>query len=407
MVTNTNKYDFALFLLVISQFGGVLGGAFQFTRIVAFILLPLLIGRTKRFRYTNAFLGVFISFWLYCALSLLWTPDTAEGIKMLFYWIVHFLISLEVIVFALYAKRPLNSIAWGWVCAVLICSMISIWEITTLEHLENAKERESQVNLGEGQILTRFYTMATFFNPNQYVTFLCFSLPWLIYQIEESHKKIEKIICLIAIVLAIFDILCDASRGGLLTSIVITGIYFIMSKKSLIKVLSFFVIVIPLVYFIITRGEIYLAVILGRISGYGLLEGESRFVVWLGALKAFLDTYGFGVGIGGMDAALRNYLHGEIFVTHNLLLEFLVQYGLLFTVVFLSFLWKLIKKSLKMKSDNRRLVVLMALITLPIYSIVNSNYLGMPQLYIFFSTIYLFVNYERIKFVHKGLFLAS
>ena len=73
---------------------------------------------------------------------------------------------------------------------------------------------------------------------------------------------------------------------------------------------------------------------MSRVSDGNLFEGGERIVVWEYAWNRSLETFGIGVGIGGMEA--MKGVASNIKITHNIFLEILLLYGLVFFIVFIG-----------------------------------------------------------------------
>lgn len=396
---NINKFDIFILLLSTCTCFGLVGGAFQVDRVLAILLLPWLINNMSKqgYSYAKQLLKVMALCYGYMLFSFLWTPDKSEGMKELVYYPVHFLLFVEMIVFARGARNPLKSLSRGWMIAVLLCSAVAYWEITTGNHLEMSTEHRESYNAGGGIILERFFASVTFGNYNSYVTFLCYSIPWIFYVIvSKGRSLVEQLLSVAALIMASIVIVINASRGGIVTIIIMSLVYYWISEKSKTKNVAIFVLVGVLIYSLFQYGDSYTAVLVARTYDGGLYTEESRFVIWNHALMAFSDTLGFGVGIGGMSAAMEKFAQGGLTVTHNMILEILLQYGIVIAFTVLVFLWKLFRKSMKLERC-RKIVLMMTFIAMPVYTIINSTYLLYPHLYVFMATIYIFVNYEHIK----------
>ena len=397
-----NLYDWLLILLVfLTAFGGF-GGALRPARIAAVLLLPSLLFKYDNCKYAKGVMMGLVAFYSYCLISILWTPDKEEGVVELVYYPIHFALFLEIIVFARYATNPLKNITTGWLFALAVCCVIAFWEITTGNHLEVAKEQKDVWNTGT-EILNYLRSNATFYNSNGFVTFLCYGIPWLFYDSRSSNSLLRKIFGMVVIVSVIVISLLNGSRGGLLSFIIMLLIFVALSLRVRRKGFIAVLLLIPAAYFLYyLYTHSMFAIMLARVSDGGNFENESRFVIWGNALKAFGDTYGLGTGIGGMYEAMKVYSREGISITHNLFLEVLLQYGFVFAVTFVYFLWRQLKKSLRLEND-RKMAMLMALLALPAYGIINSGYLLDCHLYVLMATIFVFANYERIKFTNRGV----
>ena len=191
-------------------------------------------------------------------------------------------------------------------------------------------------------------------------------------------------------------IVINASRGGVLSIVTMLMVYYWYSEKSQIKNVTLLVVVTLLIYGLIQYGEEFTALFIARASDGGMFTDDARFVIWSNALLAFCDRFGFGVGIGGLSASMAEYAHGRITVTHNMFLEILVQYGVVILLVFLYFLLGLFRKSLRVER-KRKIVIMMSLVAMPVYSIIDSGYLLNTHFFVLIASIYIFANYELIK----------
>ena len=206
-------YDFIIFFIVVCTCFGIFGGAFQVNRILAILLLPGLIPLLykKGFTYAMTISQLLLLIYLFMAASFICTPDREEGVKELFYYIVHFVLFLELIVFARNARNPLKNISRGWLVAVLLTSIVAFWEITTGNHLSYAKDQGDAFNTGSA-IIERMTASVTFANYNSYVTYLCFCYPWILYIfIDKSRSLLEELLASVALISASLVIIINAS----------------------------------------------------------------------------------------------------------------------------------------------------------------------------------------------------
>lgn len=393
-----NKYSVFIFLLSMCTCFGALGGAFQVDRILAVLLSPWLFTNLseKGCGYARHLINILILFYAYMAFSYIWTPDKQEALKQLMYYPIHFLLFVELIVFARFANNPLRNISLGWMIAVLLCSAVAYWEITTNQHLSIAKEQADLMNLGT-VILQHYTASATFYNYNSYVTFLCFSFPWIFYiMIDSKSKFFMRLLSLAVMIMASLVIIINASRGGVLSILVMIVVYWCFSQKTSFKNIIILALILLMGYTLLRYGESVTEVIFARTANGGMYTDEGRFSIWSDALKVLSDSYGFGVGLGGLHVAMEKYATLDVLSVHNMFLEILVQYGFIITIVVVAFLIKLLKKSFNIERDRKN-ILLMALISMPLYTIIDSGYLLSTHLWVLMATIYVFVNLERIK----------
>lgn len=395
-----NKYDAFIFVLIASLLFGCLGGALMLVRVLTILFIPVLIFKYRFCRdYVQKYSLVFILFYIFCLISLLWTADIKEAWKELVYYPVHLLLFLEILVFSRFAKNPLKSISTGWLIGVGLTLVVAVWEIVTSNHLPTSMfEAEDEVVRVGGISIERPFAAATFGNFNSYVVYICFAMPFLYYYILNNYRQVLKtILSTIILVSSIIVILVNASRGGLLTSAVMGAIFLLMTKKSKYKTLFVIALAVFAVIFIVPRMEtLFLAMSL-KSEGGGAFTDEGRIEIWMVSLEV-LANYGFiGTGIGGMAAAIKAYNPSVINITHNMFLELLVQYGVLFFIFFMVYLFKLFLQARKQKNSSIKILLYMALLAMPIYSIIDSGYLLNPIIYTALASLTVFAYINKIN----------
>lgn len=394
-----NKYSLFIILLTTCTCFGSFGGAFQVDRILAILFSPWLISciSKKGNSYARRAFVVLLLFYLYMAMSFILTPDKQEGMKQLVYYPIHFLLFIELIVFARFATDPLKCISSGWMIAVLLCSIVAYWELTTGQHLYLAKEQGGAMNTGT-EILQHMTASVTFNNYNGYVTFLCFSFPWVFYiLLDKKRRPFEILLAVAALIASTLVIIINASRGGVLAVVIMLAIYYIYSKKTNIKNVILGLLIIVFLFLLIRYGEEITAVFFARTAEGRMFEDMARYTIWKNALRVFWESLGMGVGIGGIHVAMDKYAHGGVLSVHNMFLEILVQYGVIIFIAFISIIWKLLKKAFLIER-NRKIVSLMAIIAMPVYTIIDSGYLLNTHLYVLIASIYIFVNLDLIQY---------
>lgn len=397
MKTN-NKYDMFLFIIVASLSGGDIGGYLQLSRVVGMLLLIPLLQNIGKCKYVKAQLYAFVLFISYCFLSLLWTRDSISGIKEILYYIIHLILYIELICFSQKALNPQRSIAKGWCIAALICCIIGIQEILLGVHLSIASENNYYFNTGQ-EIIVRQIAFATYGNYNAFVTFLCFSFPWIIYLYQDKNKSGNyfRYLSLSTIVLLTLLVFTDGSRGGFLSLILMFAIYIVKIKKTTNVVFSLCLLGGILGWLIYKYSDSIFVVLIARSSDMGLMEDTSRIEIWRNALELLFETGGFGVGVGSLMTRMREVSNGGISITHNVFMEFLVQFGIVFSIILGGFILRILRNTCKMSNNVNKVPILMALIAMPIYGVINSGYLLAPGLYILMGTIYVFVYGKKIN----------
>lgn len=397
-------YDIYLFVLIVTLAMGNYGGSLQFIRLLAIMFIPIFVIKIREcMDYMKIYLTFFISFYLFCLVSLLWTPDIQEAGLELFYYPVHFLIFAEILVFSRFAKYPLRTISLAWLFSVGVTLPIAAWEILTGNHLPLSYFDSESVNLKtEGGSFLRPFAAVTFGNFNGYVTFLCFAFPFLFYYFFQSRRNsIQFVVSISIIVVAIAIILINASRGGLLSIAIMISILFLMTKWNVYKIFFLVLTAIVLFVFVIPQTDELLLALTVR-TEEGVSSDEGRIEIWSNAIKAIIDYCFIGTGIGGVTSVLRQ-LNTHTPITHNMLLEIAVQYGVIFLSIFLIFLLNLYIRAKYYCTHYVKMTLYMALFAFPVYSIINSGYLLTPFVHVAFSCLCVFAYIKKIE--QKQLFI--
>lgn len=394
-----NRYDVFIFLLIVTLIFGNFGGALMIVRVLAILLLPVMLSKyNRKMTYVKSYFSFFIVFYYFCILSLLWTPNIEQATKELVYYLVHFFIFIEILIFSRFSKSPLKTISLSWVISVSLTLIVAVWEITTSQHLYLSKFEADDIALNfDGVRIERPFAAVTFGNFNGYVTYLCFAMPFLFYSILKYKKDFKKIlICLSVLLVSVITILVNASRGGFLSILFMSSILFFNTKHSWYKTLLLIITIVLVVYFIIPRMDTLFLTLSVKSEGNNLISDESRMAIWGDSLRVLLDYGLIGCGIGGLIDAIKNVSTTGLSIPHNMFLEIIVQYGLFFFTIFLFFIIKLFKKAWQEKDVNIKTLLYMAILAMPIYGIIDSGYLLNPIFYVAFASIVVFAYNKTI-----------
>ena len=391
-MTQKNVYDNLLVVLIASLVSGYVGGMlYSLVHIVEIVFLPYLFSCKFLFRkkfFAQLFLFAFV--WLsFSAVSLLWASEAHRGVVTVIMFFFRFLMCFEILAFSLRARWPLESISKGWLVAVIMTLFVGLWEIMTDHHLAIAREVEYSAL---GEIIQRAQASVLFYNPNTYSLFLVMAFPFLIYRLIIGDKKW---LTLTALLLSSFIVIKNASRGAIICvgiMVVMALAFFLMRKKYRWHAIFSALVLAGLMFFF---GHDLFSVFLFRMETHGMQDG-ARFEIWAGAWDVFLKSRGLGVGAGSMTAVLGALNSYGIGYAHCFLLEALVEGGVVLAALTFGFIYGLFKAALSKPEKNVRLVVYMALITFPIYSIINSEYLRPAFIWCFFMCVFMFSRYRKL-----------
>lgn len=408
--TEYNKYDIFLFLLISTIPIAGFWGTFSASKILTIFFFPSLLVKIQCCDYSIKVTRlIVILFLLYCLISLGWTPNPEVGIKELVYFFLNFSLFLEILVFSRYANKTIKVITWAWITSLWITIPIAAWEILTDNHLTISKEDDGAMmeNMG-GVIMQRYSATVTFFNVNGYSTFLCFCIPFVFTEILRENKGVmtTTFIILSGILLSII-ILINSSRGALVVLLISLFVLFFISKKTKLNIFMMGVFLSVIVYLLYRYYDFILGVIIARSADGGLTDNSAREIIWSNAINVLYDYNGLGCGVGGLKTAMAVHARGGVCITHSLFFEILAGYGILWAILFSWWIYRSLIKSLKFKDINRKQCLLFIILALPFSTIINSGYLLEPMVYALFASMYVLVNYEHIKFLHKSLRITA
>lgn len=387
-----NKFDYIIVLLIASLTFGGYGGALQLVRILAIIFFPLLLSHYYRCRdYASGIRNFLLCMFLYAVCSFLWTLDTVTGMKELLYLIVHSILFMELIVFARYANKPLESFSTGWLLFLICCLPVSAWELISGEHLSIAREADATISIG-GNMLNRRFASHTYGDINAYNTILCFAVPWIYYRMMTISKTVKE--RMVDIVLILFPfIICvyNGTRGGTIAMGIMLAVYVLRSVKS-VKNTIFLACMFIVAGLLISHYASDLFVVLEARD-----IQDTRTQVWLTAWKAIVNDGFLGSGIGGGQASMEQSVHGSIAVPHNAIIELCLVYGIGFTMAVLLYQYRMFMKSFRVYDLSIRYTLLLLFFSLPFSLLIHSHYLNQACLYVLLATQFVFARYPRIK----------
>lgn len=386
-VKSFNFSDTVIVLLIASLAFGNIGGLFEVFRVMVVFLLPLFL---ERLRGCGPLMKPYFTFFAvlvgYSVLSLFWVPIGNEAPRHALYIVIHFLLFFELIVFSRSARNPVSSISLGWTLAVVMTLVVAVWELTTDEHLSMSKQTSDMVMNTGYELINRQFASVTFYNYNTYVTFLCFAMPFLFCSLMSKGGFVRKVIVMVAMVLSVVCILYNASRGGLLSVVAMSFVYFLTSAKNKRNVL-FMSILGVLIFFVFYNYSDTLFLAIGARSADGnLLDGGMRYLIW-GYAWEVVQNYGFmGTGIGGIVPAMSSLWNG-IVVPHNLLLEALVEFGIIIFIPLVLYMVHLFLEAKNLQDRQVKFTVFISLAAFPFYSIIDSAYLKDPFAFAAFASL--------------------
>lgn len=395
-----NNYDIYLFLLIVSTINGRYG-LFIPSSVFTLFFIPHLIKNQEILRYKKIGpVTFFLLLWIfYAVVSFLWAPDFHEAYVSSLMIFINSMSFLEIIVFSMKANSPIKTLATGWICAFMLTSFVALWEITTNHHLVSAREEDLYMTTSLGDYLEKEYAAVTFYNYNTYCLYISLIFPFTLYAFSNCKRNILRLLNIIPIILIVYIMSKNSSRGGLITlGIMLVTFIFLKMKHSSFKGRTYLVLcIIALALFLVVFRDVIFQTLFFRMEEKDLLEDNARLFLWYASLQASLDSYLFGVGAGGMMPALKASDENitDIYCSHNILLEILLEYGLIITCGIVLFLVKVFKSVIKISDYRLKAVVMGSVFSFPSYSVINSENTRFTFIWMFFATIFVFSNYKE------------
>ncbi|RFC55321.1 O-antigen ligase family protein [Brumimicrobium aurantiacum] len=397
-----NKYDYFLIGYIALVVFGMYGNAFQPIRIITLASLPFIVIQcAKSTKGSFIFRAYTVSIFLYLAIisSIFWTPDLKQGLKEIVYYFTH--LSVFVLIAILYSKanNPLRSLTRGWFFLILFTSFIALIEIFLGIHLSVNLIADDFKIQTQSFSAAKKYASVTFGNYNTYVMVITMSIPFL-YSYIYTHKKFgTQILGIIILAYAYFALMINASRGGLIAGAIVFFIWMFYIQK--LKVHHFkkkLLLFIPIsAYVAIFQVKTFFREVSNRAkTDISIVKENGRFDIIINALEKYLEKPFFGSGIGSIQTVLKDFKYT---VPHNLILEFLIQFGGILSLIVLFFILKMLLRIPKLELKQKAILV-STLFALPFIFVINSNYLLQPVLWVFIGSIYCVSYYKKPTLQH-------
>ncbi len=391
-------YDYMIVLLILSSvFGYILPYFVQPIILLTILFLPWLLQAASCFRQARNqnVLVVFVFLFAYASLSMLWVPDFKHCFMLLVRALIHMVMCLEIIVFSQKANLPFDSIAKGWVGAFLLTAAVAVFEMTTDHHLAVMAHEDLIESAGGHR------AAVTFHNYNTYSLFIVFCLPFLLYRLLMEGRKRRRLALWGILLLMVSIVLLNASRGAILSMVVMVGVFMLCASKGKNKRMkrNVLLLIILLAIMMVVLGGFLLEAIITRTAGKDVFRDSTRMVLWGSSLQLFAQSWGFGQGFGSMIPVLTTFPGNttDLTYSHNLLFELLLEGGVIFFFCFVALLLILFRAARKEKDVPRRMVLFASLFAFPLYSIINSVYTSPTFIWLFFACLGVFASTPRLK----------
>ena len=222
--------------------------------------------------------------------------------------------------------------------------------------------------LNVGMFYDRYGRLAGFTEPNQYAALLALFLPLFYDKLIFIKPAKWKVLTVTIIVIIFLCFLITGSRGGMLSMILATVAYaFLLKRNKLIligRITAFFLIILPLLFTITLNAapSTIKQMLIQRFYPDNnedmekLSTGSGRTLIWKNGIKLFVQQPFIGHGQETFTALMmKNYDIQKN--SHNDYLLFLVHFGILGLVIFLTLLVTAFRELWRLSNTTNKLVI--------------------------------------------------
>lgn len=390
-----NIYDRLIIVLILLMAFGAIGGAFQPVRLFIAGLIPLTIttfSRDSNLQKKYAYERYFFIFWLvYGFVSLTWIHHLDEGLKELAYLIINFFGLLSLVSLSSLANKPYESIVKAWIILFVLTIPIALYELWFDVHLNvSAHGSDSYSNFGRGVVARRFFASVTFGNLNGYNTMLTFITPFLLGALIKHDgpvKKWNQVLIWLLFLILIYIIIMNSSRGAIGAIIIIFVIFMFYYLRNIQSYIVFLILFLGAgIALYIEFKEIFDFLML-KLELQGL-DDEGRSSLIANGYDALINSNLIGIGASDFMPTMSRIYGMTNSSPHNLFLEVFVQYGFVIGVLFLGMFVGIIKRHTKSQSKRNKFIVIAALLSFPLATIIDSAYLLSAPTWLYIASIY-------------------
>lgn len=385
-----SKKQYFIIAIILSQIFGLYGGMLQAPRLMAILALPFLLSKLlgNRELSDSKIVPFFFFYILISVISCFRVIDPVNALKDMCYALINFLLFVELVSFSNYNKGDRLKLIAGSVSMFLMLTIpVALIEILFNFHFSNSRFGDDALVGGVG-VLKR-YAAITFGNYNLYNHLIAIFYPFLLISFKCSSWRIKPIFIL-SMLLILYVLLINGSRGALLCFLVSNLIFFLFYfiKRTGVKI-AFAVLFLSCLFYLFLNifSNDEFSFVAGRISSKGF-QDESRSNLLAIGLDMLIETNFFGVGAGNFSNYVERNYNSNILVPHNLFIELVSQYGILVLMLFMLLLFSIF---IKIKSTNGliQFLLITSLINFPIAFVINSVYLNNPYLWIYLACLFI------------------
>lgn len=396
--------------IVFLSLGGV-GGSLQPSRILLAATFPILLIRVLNSFYRGEFInlrGLRFSSLLFAFsifslgfLSILWTVDLQKTISFLAVLFINLIpIALICVINDDELAFLKKLIPASWLISSILCVVLSIYELLTGNHFYLSLQER-----GGGEVINALPFAAGFHgNFNDFSLFLFYCLTGILLSqsndLDLKNNFSNNFFRFFIIFSIVFIVVVNGSRGAIIAVSFVVFYYFLRSYGLRFVFyfmpfcLAFYMLFKPLRDYV----ELLFYFLIFKFSDFSndLESSEGRMALLSAGISGVNDSYGLGVGAGASTTFFSSQALVSIPNPHNLLLEWLLNFGFLGLFILLSFLLKVVINSFTGSTGRSRFVVQGFILSLPIWGLVQSHLIGFTYFWlILFSCLITVIKFRN------------
>lgn len=299
-----------------------------------FILLRMFIAAKSRRPFYVSDMGLpFLLFGMACIISLLFTLDISDSIRVLIFFVTGLLCSF-VIAADIDSKERLMKLLFFIYIAVILTSLYAIYQ-RAVGVAVNASFTDLTLNKG---VPGRVYS--TLDNPNNFAEFLVIMTPLAaVYTVNSKFKHLRPLMC-ISILIPFLALMMTYSRSCWISMVITCIIFVYYSNKKLIPI--FILLGVAAIPFLPDSIIIRINSLFNSTDSSNLY----RLYIWEGTTKIVRDNFFTGIGLGPSSFATVYpfYANPKAILgvphSHMVYMELFIELGLL---GFISFMWYMLR----------------------------------------------------------------
>ena len=398
MLRGLNRYDIFIIVVIATMVMGTLNIWIFFQHVIAAILsIPVIAKkmtewqRGRKMDYVTSYIFILL---LWACVSLMWTIDSDGGYGSLFVLTCNLMIFLGLYFASDYAARPCTSICYGWLLLLCLSFPVAFWEISTGSHIPYFGDyNDGSMLVGaDGVSQDRRFAAVTFKNLNTYGTVLCSALPFVL---AACFLMREKFIPLCISLAAIVILIINSSRASMMCIAIDLFFFLVYFRKERFRGMIFFwfVMSVLVVVGLYEFSSVLFNQIAGRLDSVSFGDALRWAVIEYG-LKSIAASYGVGWGVGSMQEAYLIVGYTILLFSHNFVIEFMLEYGVLMCLSFLLLYVRSLYLLYRTKLNVLRFLSLALLFSLVPWAIINDSYLEFNFIWAMFASLFVFYRYR-------------